>query len=50
MGTRASGLEILGWKSGEVLFKMLLFLVRDKSESKAVGEGTQGLKRYEYIV
>lgn len=36
MGTRASGLEIRGWKSGGVPFKMLLFLVRDTSEREDV--------------
>lgn len=34
MGTRVSGLEIKHWKSGEVLCKMLLFLVVDKYESE----------------
>lgn len=47
-GIRASGLQIWGWKSGKVLFKMLLS-VRDKSESEYVGEGIRGLRGEEKV-
>lgn len=38
MGTGVRGLEIWDWESGEILFKILLFLVVDKSENEDVYE------------
>lgn len=35
-GIRVSALQICSWKSGDIVFKMLLLLVRDKSESEDV--------------
>lgn len=36
MGTVATGLEVWNWRSGEVTFIILLFLVTDKSWSEDV--------------
>ena len=43
MGTVAVGLEVWNWKSGEVIFIIVLFLVTDKSWSEDV-EGIRDLR------
>lgn len=48
MGTVAGGLEGWGWKSGEVLFIILLFLVTAKSWSEDV-EGVRDLRGEEKV-
>lgn len=49
VGTRSNELQIWGWKSGKVLFKIFLFLLKDKSKIEDVGESVRVLRGEEKV-